>query len=103
MNESVPGSTGAFLPMRGMVDVALQMAPRDEILGWCEQLLDVDSFEDFGPNGLQVPGAEEISKVATGVTANLETLQGGVDSGAQLILCHHGVLWGDQVTPLSVP
>jgi dinuclear metal center YbgI/SA1388 family protein len=75
----------------------------DEILGYCDGLLDVDAFEDYGPNGLQVPGASEVSKVATGVTANLETLQGAVDSGAQLVLTHHGLLWGSEASPLSVP
>ena len=79
------------------------MAARDEIIGFCDQLLDVDSFEDYGPNGLQVPGADEVSKVATGVTANLETLERGVASGAELLLTHHGVLWGDRLSPLSVP
>jgi dinuclear metal center YbgI/SA1388 family protein len=75
----------------------------DEILGYCDGLLDVDAFEDYGPNGLQVPGASEVSKVATGVSANLETLQAAVDSGAELVLTHHGLLWGSEVSPLSVP
>jgi dinuclear metal center YbgI/SA1388 family protein len=79
------------------------MADRDEILGYCDDLLDADSFEDYGPNGLQVPGRAEVTKVATGVSANLETLQGGVDAGAQLVLTHHGLLWGDALAALSVP
>jgi dinuclear metal center YbgI/SA1388 family protein len=79
------------------------MPARDEILGFCDELLDVDSFEDYGPNGLQVPGNEEVSRVATGVTANLELLQQAVDSGAELVLTHHGLLWGSEVSPLSVP
>src|SRR3954452_3534688 len=79
------------------------MAKRDEITAFCDELLDVASFEDYGPNGLQVPGGTEVSKVATGVSANLECLQGAVDSGAELVLTHHGLLWGDEVSPLSVP
>jgi len=79
------------------------MADRDEILGYCDELLDCGSFEDYGPNGLQVPGAPEVSRIATGVTANLETLERGVGSGAELVLTHHGLLWGDEVSPLSVP
>ena len=78
-------------------------AKRDEITAFCEELLEVDSFEDFGPNGLQVPGAEEVSMVATGVTANLELLEGAVEWGAQLVITHHGLLWGSEVSPLSVP
>jgi dinuclear metal center YbgI/SA1388 family protein len=79
------------------------MADRDEILGYCDELLDSESFDDYGPNGLQVPGTGEVSKVATGVTANLETLERGVKAGAELVITHHGLLWGDEVSPLSVP
>jgi dinuclear metal center YbgI/SA1388 family protein len=79
------------------------MAMRDEILAFCDELLDCGSFEDYGPNGLQVPGAADVDRIATGVTANLELLERAVESGAQLVLTHHGLLWGDQVSPLSVP
>src|SRR3954449_12861459 len=79
------------------------MAKRDEITAFCDELLDVASFEDYGPNGLQVPGGTEVSKVATGVSANVECLQGAVDSGAQLVLTHHGLIWGSEPSPLSVP
>jgi dinuclear metal center YbgI/SA1388 family protein len=79
------------------------MAKRDEITGYCDDLLDVASFDDYGPNGLQVPGRSEVGKVATGVSANLETLEGAVEAGADLVVTHHGLLWGDALSPLSVP
>lgn len=79
------------------------MTNRDEIIAFCEELLEVDSFEDYGPNGLQVPGADDVTKVATGVSANLETLERGVGSGAELVITHHGLLWGDRLSPLSLP
>lgn len=79
------------------------MANRDEIIAFCDELLDVDSFQDYGPNGLQVPGAAEVRRIASGVTANLELLEAAVSSGAELVLTHHGLLWGSEVTPLSVP
>ena len=79
------------------------VAARDEIIGFCDELLDSASFDDYGPHGLQVPGAGEVTKVATGVTANLALLEAAVGSGAQLVLTHHGLLWGDEVSPLSVP
>ena len=79
------------------------MAARDEILAFCDELLDCGSFQDYGPNGLQVPGAAEVTKVATGVSANLELLAQAVDSGAQLVLTHHGLLWGSEASPLTVP
>jgi dinuclear metal center YbgI/SA1388 family protein len=71
------------------------MATRDEVLAYCDELLDSGSFDDWGPNGVQVPGASEVSKVASGVSANLDTLNAAIALGAQLVLVHHGLFWGD--------
>src|SRR2546421_5107824 len=45
----------------------------------------------------------DVTRVATGVSANLELIEAAVGSGAQLVLTHHGLLWGDEMSPLSVP
>ena len=79
------------------------MASRDEIIGFCDRLLETDAFEDYCPNGLQVPGGAEVSKVATAVSANLETIERAISAGAQLVLCHHGLFWDSQERALSVP
>jgi dinuclear metal center YbgI/SA1388 family protein len=77
------------------------MASRDEIVAFCDQLLEIESFEDYGPNGMQVPGAARVSKVATGVSANLAFIEGAVESGAQLAIAHHGLFWGAEPQALS--
>lgn len=69
------------------------MAERDEIIAFCDQLLDPGSFDDYGPNGLQVPGAERVDLVITGVTAQLELFERAAEAGAQLVICHHGLFW----------
>src|SRR5680860_1347422 len=69
------------------------MAERDEIIAFCDQLLDPGSFEDYGPNGLQVPGSERVDLVVTGVTAQLELFERAAEAGAQLVICHHGLFW----------
>jgi dinuclear metal center YbgI/SA1388 family protein len=69
------------------------MAGRDEIIGFCDELLAVGEFDDYGPNGLQVPGAGEVTKVATGVSAHRALLERARDAGAQLVLAHHGLFW----------
>jgi dinuclear metal center YbgI/SA1388 family protein len=69
------------------------MAGRDEIIRFCDELLAVGDFDDYGPNGLQVPGAREVTKVATGVSAHRELLERARDGGAQLVLAHHGLFW----------
>jgi len=69
------------------------MADRDEIIDFCDQLLDSNSFEDWCPNGLQVPGGREVNRVATAVSAHLESIEAAIDSGADLLICHHGLFW----------
>jgi dinuclear metal center YbgI/SA1388 family protein len=64
-----------------------------EILEHLDALLEPARFHDYGPNGLQVPGAERVARVATGVSANLELLERSRDAGAQLVLVHHGLFW----------
>ena len=51
------------------------------------------SYPDYGPNGLQVPGAGEVTGVVTGVSAHRELIEGAVAAGAQLLIAHHGLFW----------
>jgi dinuclear metal center YbgI/SA1388 family protein len=70
-----------------------RMARRDQIVAFLDELLEIDGFTDYGPNGLQVPGAEKVSKIATGVSAQRELFERAAEQGAQLVLCHHGLFW----------
>jgi dinuclear metal center YbgI/SA1388 family protein len=74
-----------------------------DILSWADELLETGRFEDHGPNGLQVPGAEEVETVATGVSANLELLERARDAGAGLVLVHHGLFWEGAPRALTRP
>ena len=69
------------------------MADRDQIVAFLDELLDSEAFRDYGPNGLQVPGSREVGVVATGVSAHLDLFERAAEAGAQLVLCHHGMLW----------
>jgi dinuclear metal center YbgI/SA1388 family protein len=69
------------------------MAQRDEILGFAAELLDLGSFADFGPQGMQVAGAEEVAKIVCAVSSSLELFERAAAAGAQLVLVHHGLLW----------
>lgn len=69
------------------------MALRDEIVGFANDYLDLVSYPDYGPMGLQVVGAEHVTKVACGVSASLELFRRAAESGAQLLLVHHGLFW----------
>src|SRR4051794_16597627 len=78
-----------------------RMAERDEIIAFIDELLDVRAFSDYGPNGLQVPGGEEVSLVVTGVSAQRELFERAAADGAQLVLCHHGLFWDFHPRSLS--
>jgi len=69
------------------------MAQRDEIIAYLDDLLGIEGFPDYGPNGLQVPGAAEVSRVVTGVSAQRELFERAAAAGAELVLCHHGLFW----------
>jgi dinuclear metal center YbgI/SA1388 family protein len=72
------------------------MARRDEIVSFLDELLDSRGFPDYAPNGLQVPGAEEVDVVVSGVSGHLELFEQAASAGAQLVLCHHGIVWGSR-------
>jgi dinuclear metal center YbgI/SA1388 family protein len=72
------------------------MAKRDEIIAYANELLDLDAFKDYGPQGLQVIGAEEVTRVVCSVSASLELFQRAAAAGAQLVIVHHGVLWDNE-------
>lgn len=69
------------------------MAARDEIVELLDDLLSAPDWEDYGPNGLQVPGAEDVRVIVSGVSAHRELFERAAEAGAQLVLCHHGLLW----------
>jgi dinuclear metal center YbgI/SA1388 family protein len=72
------------------------MARRDEIISFADELLDLGSFEDYGPQGLQVAGAEEVTRIVCAVSASLELFQRAAAAGAQLVIVHHGLLWDNE-------
>jgi dinuclear metal center YbgI/SA1388 family protein len=70
------------------------MARLDEIVAWLDGLLEPQAFSDYCPNGLQVPGPEEVGRLVTGVSAGLELFERAGEAGADLVLTHHGLFWG---------
>jgi dinuclear metal center YbgI/SA1388 family protein len=69
-------------------------APTTEILAHLAELLRPERFEDYGPNGLQVPGPATVETVATGVSASAELFELAARERADLLIVHHGLFWG---------
>ena len=66
-----------------------------------DSLLDPAAYDDYGPNGLQVPGREAVETVVTGVSANVELFSRAREEHADLVLVHHGLFWAGPPRPLD--
>lgn len=68
------------------------MAQRDEIVSFLDRTLDIESVPDpYCPNGLQIEGTSQVTKIGLAVDACLESFRALSD--CQLILTHHGLFW----------
>ncbi len=72
------------------------MADRDQVETCLQALLQPQAFKDYGPNGLQVEGAREVRRIASGVTASLAFIDAAIADGADTLLVHHGLFWRGQ-------
>lgn len=66
---------------------------RPELQRYLDDLLQVDRFRDYCPNGLQVEGRVQVRSVVTGVTASQALLDAAVSRDADAIVVHHGYFW----------
>ena len=74
-----------------------------ELNSYINNLLESESFSDYCPNGLQVEGKPEISKIVTGVSACIELFDRAIEQNADAIITHHGLFWeGQPVTAVGV-
>lgn len=79
------------------------MASLPALIGHLDQLLNPVGYVDHCPNGLQVPGPDEVVSVVTGVSAHGALLDRAAELEADLVLVHHGLFWkGDplEITPI---
>ncbi len=72
---------------------------RDELVTYLDTYLETTTIEDQSNNGLQVEGAEEVTRLAFAVDAGLAAFEGAQAAGAQLLIVHHGLFWSQ---PLMV-
>ena len=67
-----------------------------EIESHLAALLDVERFEDYGPNGLQVEGRARVQRLVSGVTASRALIDAAIQAQADAIVVHHGLFWRGQ-------
>ena len=69
------------------------MVALTDVINYCDDLLEAAQFQDYCPNGLQVEGQAEVSKIVTGVTASQALIDAAVEAKADMLLVHHGFFW----------
>ena len=73
-----------------------QTVTRQTLLSAFNDLLQPARFKDYGPNGLQVEGADTIRHIVSGVTASRALIEAAIDAKADAIFVHHGLFWRGQ-------
>jgi dinuclear metal center YbgI/SA1388 family protein len=67
----------------------------DEICSFMDCELNSATFKDSSLNGLQIESrVQEISRIGFAVDAGYSVAEKAVESGCQLLVVHHGLLWG---------
>ena len=71
------------------------MSSLPNVVAWLDRTLRTAEVGDYPNawNGLQVENSGEITKIAAAVDACEATITAAADSGANLLLVHHGLFW----------
>jgi dinuclear metal center YbgI/SA1388 family protein len=78
------------------------MPTLNELASFLDSTLDIAAIPDYSNavNGVQVANFGAINSVATAVDFSTESVNGAINSGARLLLVHHGMFWGG-VQPIT--
>lgn len=66
---------------------------RTELVAYLDSYLRIAEIRDYGPQGLQVEGREEVQQIIGMVDAHQPCVDAALSQGADLILVHHGIFW----------
>lgn len=69
---------------------------RDELVRYLDRTLRIAEIPDYGPQGLQVEGTEEVTRIVFTVDAGLPCIDAALKVGAHMLIVHHGLFWGNQ-------
>jgi len=72
-----------------------------ELERYIGQFLEISSFRDYCPNGLQVEGRADVTRIVSGVSASLDVLQAASEAGADAVLVHHGYFWKNEAPQIT--
>lgn len=77
------------------------MVQLKDLLNYSNNILEIDRFQDYCPNGLQVEGKTDIKKIVSGVTASQALVDAAVKEKADVLLVHHGYFWKGEAPQIT--
>ncbi len=69
------------------------MVQLKDLLNYANNILEIERFHDYCPNGLQVEGKPTVKKIISGVTASQALIDAAIEAKADILLVHHGFFW----------
>lgn len=77
------------------------MLQRQQLASLLAELLQTERVRDYCPNGLQVEGKQNITRIVTGVTASQALVDAAIEWSADAILVHHGYFWKNEAPEIT--
>ncbi|MBN2321349.1 MAG: Nif3-like dinuclear metal center hexameric protein [Acidobacteria bacterium] len=77
------------------------MADLKKIVEFLNGEMRIEEYPDSSHNGLQVENGGRVEKICCGVDASLEFFAVAQKRGADLLICHHGISWGDSLKQIT--
>lgn len=73
----------------------------DAVCAFLDDFLRIKAFQDVSHNGLQVQNNGTVTKICLGVDATLPFFRCAVENGADCVIVHHGLSWGDSLARIT--
>jgi dinuclear metal center YbgI/SA1388 family protein len=87
-------NSGLIAKGKAMKKTKSKAINRDALVSFLDHELSIDSIEDHSRNGLQVQGTEKIGRIGLAVDACFEAYEVAAAKGCQMVIAHHGMIWG---------
>jgi dinuclear metal center YbgI/SA1388 family protein len=72
------------------------MSSLNGLVAYSNDLLSIEKFKDYAPNGLQVEGKHEVHRLISGVSATMDLIDVAIKHQADVLLVHHGWFWSKE-------
>jgi dinuclear metal center YbgI/SA1388 family protein len=69
---------------------------RKDIVSLANDFLDLHKFKDFGPMGQQFTAVDNINGIASAVSVTEDVIHRAAETGANLLVVHHGLMWNTE-------